>query len=685
MKKTAIFLFLISYTCLFSQSLSVFDIDTASFPVMKAKFFAFDADGKQILNLSATDFEVKENGISRKVLNVSCPAPKPPVALSSVLVMDVSGSMGGTSIALAQEGARAWINGLPLGKSECAITSFDTKNYFVQDFTTDKNKLENKIIDIYRGGGTDYNAAFTSPMAGGILVAKTGKYKKVIVILSDGQPNFEPNTQEIINQAVQNGITVYSVTLGYKCPQCLIDITEKTGGQWFENVTTEEQARLVYLKILQISQSSEPCSIEWESEPSCVEGNTNVELRISDLNLTAKAGYQSPSKSLVKLEFNPTTVKFPDPIVGVKSEQKVVVTALNADFTVTSITGSNPAFVISPNSFTLKSGQSIEITVSYFPADSSYNYCRFDIDCSPCPARLYVSGGWKGKKPTIRTLKLIHPNGGKIFVAGSDTVVTWEGVSPDEPVKIEYSTNNGLNWTIIADNAIGLSYNWQVPKTPSNQCLARVTAAAKIQPSSFCNNPDVELCSKIWMGCNLDVEYYRNGEPIRHAQTNEDWIDAGNKKEGAWCYYNNSDSLGQIYGKLYNMYAVNDSRGLAPEGWHISSDAEWTELENCLGGLDIAGGKLKSTGTIEGGDGLWGKPNFGATNESGFSALPGSFRQSTNGSFGSIGNNGYWWSGWSLRYFISTYRSMWRLDTGILITYTHEKGSGFSVRCVRDY
>ncbi|HRE59450.1 MAG TPA: formylglycine-generating enzyme family protein, partial [Candidatus Kapabacteria bacterium] len=96
-----------------------------------------------------------------------------------------------------------------------------------------------------------------------------------------------------------------------------------------------------------------------------------------------------------------------------------------------------------------------------------------------CQTRFFASGGWKGKKPLIQTLKLIHPNGGEVFVAGSDTVITWEGVGPDEPVKLEYSTNNGTNWLTLSESATGLSYNWRVPRIASSQCLARVTAAAK--------------------------------------------------------------------------------------------------------------------------------------------------------------------------------------------------------------
>jgi uncharacterized protein (TIGR02145 family) len=297
-----------------------------------------------------------------------------------------------------------------------------------------------------------------------------------------------------------------------------------------------------------------------------------------------------------------------------------------------------------------------------------------------CPKKFYSSGGFEGKKPSIKTLELTQPNGGEVFLAGTDTIITWEGVPPNEPVKIEYSIDNGLNWIIASHYLTGFNYTWHVPKTPSNQCLARVTARASLD--SYCDNPDVEICGKIWMGCNLDIETYRNGDSIRQVFSDGEWRDAYYNGEGVWCYYNNNDSLGQIYWKLYNWHAVNDPRGLAPGGWHVASDSEWIELENCLGGRSVAGGKLKITGTLEGGDGLWYSQNTGATNEVGFSALPGGFHDSSSG-YGFLGEEGRWWT--------STESSK---GAGLFVKLGHNYnfithggniGSyGYSVRCIRD-
>ena len=126
-------------------------------------------------------------------------------------------------------------------------------------------------------------------------------------------------------------------------------------------------------------------------------------------------------------------------------------------------------------------------------------------------------------------------------------------------------------------------------------------------------------CGQTWMLKNLDVDRYRNGDPIPKVTDPSIWTSL---TTGAYCYYNNdSATYAATYGKLYNWYAVHDPRGLAPEGWHIPSDAEWATLETCLGGSSVAGGKMKETGTTH-----WTAPNTDATNSSGFAGLPGGFR-----------------------------------------------------------
>ncbi len=188
------------------------------------------------------------------------------------------------------------------------------------------------------------------------------------------------------------------------------------------------------------------------------------------------------------------------------------------------------------------------------------------------------------------------------------------------------------------------------------------------------NAQTVTIGTQVWMTKNLDVAKFRNGDPIPEAKTDEEWVKAGENKQPAWCYYNNEEPNGTKYGKLYNWYAVNDPRGLAPDGYHIPTDAEWTQLTDYLGGESVAGNKMKS---ISGWD-----ENGNGNNKSGFSGLPGGFRGS-NGTFDFIGDYGGWWSS-SEDVTVNAWSRDLGYDDGNVSRDGSGKQNGFSVRCLRD-
>ncbi len=516
---TILLAILMSYTA-HSQSFSVFNVETANFPAVKANFYAFDAAGNQITNLSPSDFELTEDGVQRNITLVSCPSPKPSQPVSSVLTIDISGSMKGSNMDMAKTAAKVWIDAMNLAKSECAVTSFNKNNYLNQDFTTDRQKLISAVDNLNPGGGTSFDAGLISPKAGALLIADKGKHKKVVVFLTDGKSKC--NAAAVIQKANQINAVVYCIALNLPCPQSLKDISAQTGGQWFENISSSKEAEDAYRQILMRARGSDPCTIEWQSGVSCYAGITNVEITLLQNGAKAATSYQSPNTSVAKLEFDPSYVKFADPEVGVTAEQKVTVTARNADFTITNITANNASFFITPDNFTLNDGQSLELTVSYIAPDSGYVYCRFDIENDVCPTKFYASGGWRGKRPTIKTIKLIHPNGGEVFVAGSDTVITWEGVPPEEPVKLEYRTDDNQPWVTIADSATGLNHPFRVPKVASKKYLARVTAAAK---SGYFDNEMVLIpAGTFQMGNTGAYSGYSNEKPVHSVTISRDFL-----------------------------------------------------------------------------------------------------------------------------------------------------------------
>lgn len=181
--------------------------------------------------------------------------------------------------------------------------------------------------------------------------------------------------------------------------------------------------------------------------------------------------------------------------------------------------------------------------------------------------------------------------------------------------------------------------------------------------------------SQIWMRENLKTTHYNNG--INILNVTDDFVWAA-LTTAAYCNYKNEVNNTPIYGNLYNWYAVNTGI-LCPIGWHVPTDAEWQTLINYLGGDSIAGGKLKEAGLDH-----WNYPNYNATNETGFTALPGGSR-GMNGIFCNINSNGFWWS---YSTFNLVQNSAWGTGmishTGSSFHGVYDFQYGYSIRCIKD-
>ena len=205
----------------------------------------------------------------------------------------------------------------------------------------------------------------------------------------------------------------------------------------------------------------------------------------------------------------------------------------------------------------------------------------------------------------------------------------------------------------------------------------------------------VTIGTQTWTTKNLDVSTYRDGTPIPEVTDPTEWA---NLTTGAWCYYNNDPLNGATYGKLYNWYAVagiwnetsktdtTQRKQLAPTGYHVSSDTEWTTLIDYLGGEDVAGKAMKETGEIHWDTSIYDLEydttpfiNTGS-NSSGFTALGGGRRW---GGFGYFGADGHWWSSSEIDITDALSRALY-YESGFVGRYDNLKSYGFSVRCLRD-
>jgi uncharacterized protein (TIGR02145 family) len=266
-----------------------------------------------------------------------------------------------------------------------------------------------------------------------------------------------------------------------------------------------------------------------------------------------------------------------------------------------------------------------------FSQEQSNIVVSYDLEVkTPCKVSLYVS---------------------------TDSGLTWQGplnkVSGDVGNKV-YSGSRSITWSVLDE----------YKELRGDKIKFQVRAKTETIKT-------VNIGTQEWTTKNLDVTKYRNGDIIPEVKDRKKW---NSLTTGAWCYYNNDPKNAAIYGKLYNWHAVNDPRGLAPEGFHIPSKGDWDILVDYLGGNSVAGGKLKSTK-------LWRSPNIAATNSVGFTGLPGGY--SFNVFFG-IGISGYWWSSSeSDEVGTAWYRALGN-DESNVSDMGELESFGFSVRCLKD-
>ena len=293
-------------------------------------------------------------------------------------------------------------------------------------------------------------------------------------------------------------------------------------------------------------------------------------------------------------------------------------------------------------------------------------------------------------------------SGGNITSDGGATItsrgVVWSA-SPNPTIALATKTTDGTgigsftssieglnaNTTYYvkayATNSVGTAYGNELSFTTNNTSTTSVT---DIDGNTY---QLVTICNQIWTKSNLNVARYRNGDVIPQVTDLAQWA---NLNTGAWCYYNNDTSNGAVYGKLYNWYAVNDSRGLATEGYHIPSDSEWTILQNCLGGNDYIGDKLKETGSTHwqiilppGGSCL----DNSATNSSGYTSLPAGIVGNTSSTPVFMGlNTGttYWFSDTSSIYSTNGLGRGVHTCTSQVNGYDSPKTQGYSVRLLKN-
>lgn len=475
--KLLLILFILSFFPLYS-SIYITERDYSNYPNVSIKIFSFDSQDRLVNNLAVGDFKVFSNTREQSLLSYSCPQQNPLDRFSLVLMMDLSISSYDSlkrNFLTAKKIANTIIDKINTS-SEIAISSFDAISYLNREFTNNKSVLTTTINSLENTSGSIYDAGFLSEPAGSLSIAKSGKNKKIILLITDGASS--ANASQIIKIANDNNISIYSICIGNHISKDIKNITQQTGGYWFENVKDSLAIKNSVNTFLALAYNFQPCTLKWINELNCDDIN-NVEIR--NLKDGSKAYFSEKIKDQFKitLDINPPFLRFGAVPPGFNKSMYVTFTARNGDVTISSFSISNPRFTIDSGNITspriLRNASTHTLKIKFTPTDSAIVFDSLKVTTDACKGKiLYITGGYPNTPPKERTLTLLSPNCGEKLLVGDTFTVKWTGLLPADVIQLEYSIDNGLTWDTLAKDMVGLEHKWIVPDKPSDSCLVRV-------------------------------------------------------------------------------------------------------------------------------------------------------------------------------------------------------------------
>lgn len=478
MKIFILFLILSSFNTLYSKTMYVNEFDATEYPIVKAKFIAIEDDGNRIAEIEE-NLKIYEDGELRESSTLTCPDGTETKPLSTVLAIDRSNSMRKNDfIGIARSAATSYVDLMDEFTSDIAIVGFSDYVTLYSNFIYNKKDLRAIIKSIRLDGGTNYDIAFLDSFSGALTIAEDGTNKRVVIFLTDG---IGVGTEDsIVNRAKELNAEVYCVTIGMSAPKILQNISERTGGLFFENITTEDEINDVYTIIHNLASKNSPCEIKWLSN-GCTQGRTG-ELVLFD-SIKAEFKYKANKEKLPRFEFSPSLFyTFSD---GGASSKVVTVEAINNEIFIDDIVSDNPDFIIPGKSGLnlpkkIKKGEEFSFRIEFTGNKSNFNFVTYKILGSSClNNKFYAAAGSQLESPIGDNLQIKMPNGGEVFLKGTDTTISWKGNLPNDRVSLEFSDNNGFTWKEIEGNHTNFEAEWKVPDIISDQCKIRISQDSK--------------------------------------------------------------------------------------------------------------------------------------------------------------------------------------------------------------
>ncbi|MBI9067723.1 MAG: OmpA family protein [Salinivirgaceae bacterium] len=417
-----------------AQYYKVINLNTDKFPLLSADVRAIGSITDS-LEISLTDIQITENNDLITPIEFSAPESSI-LPLSITIVLDNSASMKGFKFDILKQTAKTFIQNLPLEVTEVAVATFNSQINLWSDFTHNAIKLNDAIDKMTPKGGTDFNSAFLTPYFGTIDIAKLGKYRRVVIFITDGLS--DADVTKITNKAIADSIEINCITIGLPMSDQLKDIANLTGGNHYSELINGNEIKLAFEKIYHNIQKTTYGKLVWNSKYSCFP-EKEITITIKGQPTTFK--FNIPTSQLGKIEVIPSSLIFNSK----KAQDKtILIKGSNTELKISSITSTNESiFNASKNYFpiTANANQLIPITLTYQPIDTIFNIGTFNFVNENCPD-LTVSVSNSGKKK----LKILTPTADEIYARNDSINISWKGIDLSTPVDFYYQIEGNNDW-----------------------------------------------------------------------------------------------------------------------------------------------------------------------------------------------------------------------------------------------
>jgi Mg-chelatase subunit ChlD len=484
--------FLAANGALFAQNrFNVYTPDAEKFPKVRAFYEATDNNNIPIPGLTSNDFRIVENGITIPASDITqkCSTIVDGPELSVVLVLDKSASMSEqvgsrpeeTRFRFVKQASKLFVSLLNfIGRTKVAVVSFDGQAYLEHDWSNNRNSLLQAIDSMILGSATYYDPPLLHKQWGAITLIKDryvrenlpATVKKVVIFLTDGEPNKPPTRDTIRKELLDNGIAFYAITAFTGMNKDLATWADITGGDHYEANSKDAYSKLqeIYAEIAKKLQAKEVCYLEWNSPMGCNEESRTRTVHITlqkNINIIDTSVYQAPATSVLQMAVNPPIVSFGNPAVGASTDKTVDVEAKNGKLIITAdppAPSGNASFIVTTfngNAWngstpqTIDSGTIAKIGVRFTQGTTlDFRQSALRIQGNPCnPPLIPLVGG-------SADIQLLDPINSEIRSTCNDLTILWAGVDSTQEVIIQYSADNGVTWNLLTDKATGLKYIW---------------------------------------------------------------------------------------------------------------------------------------------------------------------------------------------------------------------------------